>query len=244
MNDVLAVLNGHGTVRDFESDYQLTDEQVEAILCAAKQAPSWMNGQAYSIVVFEGESKEKLAQLLLKETINTKNSETIANANLLLLFNMDLSLYDLSADFTDEVEPLLISSVDAALAMENALVAAESLGLGTCVIGNLRASARDICQTYGYPDYVFPLVGLAIGKPSKEIRVKPRIPNSANVFRAEELPKQVDSQDLADYNQQLADFAAKTGYQSSDWQQRFMDYYGNKKYVQTTKEELKKQKLF
>lgn len=30
MNDVLAVLNGHGTVRDFESDYQLTDEQVPA----------------------------------------------------------------------------------------------------------------------------------------------------------------------------------------------------------------------
>ncbi|MGM0168490.1 FMN reductase [NAD(P)H] [Enterococcus sp. AZ135] len=243
MNEALTVLKQHGTIRDFESDYKVTDEQLNEIIRAAKQAPSWMNGQAYSIVVFEDQEKEKFAKLLLNETINTKNSETITHSNLLLLFNIDLSLYGLSAELEDEIEPLLIGSVDAALAMENALIAAESLGFGTCVIGNLRASANDICQTYDYPDYVFPLLGLVIGKPNKKSSVKPRVSNSANVFRPEDLPSKSKQQAVDAYNSELSAYAAKSGYKTSDWQQRFQDYYQDKQFLHTTKEQLKKQKL-
>lgn len=46
MNETIDLLTNHRTYRQFDSNYQLSKEQLEAILSAARQAPSWMNGQA------------------------------------------------------------------------------------------------------------------------------------------------------------------------------------------------------
>ena len=85
MNETIDLLTNHRTYRQFDSNYQLSKEQLEAILSAARQAPSWMNGQAYSILVIDDRS---LRQQLV--TWNPGNPH-IAESSIFLLFLADLN---------------------------------------------------------------------------------------------------------------------------------------------------------
>lgn len=63
MNEVLKQLNAHRTYRDFAPDYELSDTELQKILDAARQAPTYMNGQFYSIIVVKDQKKrEKLVE--------------------------------------------------------------------------------------------------------------------------------------------------------------------------------------
>jgi len=53
MNDTIHLLTSHRSYRHFDENYSLPKEQLSAILAAARQAPSWMNGQMYSIIVIQ-----------------------------------------------------------------------------------------------------------------------------------------------------------------------------------------------
>lgn len=50
MNPVLQTLHEHCTYRQFDPAHQIPAEQVQAMLDATRQAPSWMNGQHYTII--------------------------------------------------------------------------------------------------------------------------------------------------------------------------------------------------
>ena len=50
MNPVLQTLHEHRTYRQFDPAHQIPAEQVQAMLDATRQAPSWMNGQHYTII--------------------------------------------------------------------------------------------------------------------------------------------------------------------------------------------------
>lgn len=242
MNKTITMLKNHATVRNFDTNYKLPCDMLDNIISSAKQAPSWMNGQAYSIMVFTGKEKEKFAKLIQNDPVNGKNFDIIQQSSSFLLFNINLSLYKLDADFSGEIEPLLIGTVDASLALENALVAAESLGLGTCVIGGIRRLSGEIVASFHYPKYSFPLVGIALGKPAQEKFVKPRLPN-INVIHAGEEMDFTDDSVVNDYSNTLKSFSLKAGYTSSDWRDRFFHFYNEKKYPKGTKEVLKKQRL-
>ena len=47
---------------------------------------------------------------------------------------------------------------DVGIAMENAVVAAESMGLGTCCIGGIRQASLSFVKELNLPKYVFPVV--------------------------------------------------------------------------------------
>ena len=55
------------------------------------------------------------------------------------------------------MEGLLISSVDAALAGQNALLAAESLGYGGVIIGLVRYKSEEVAELFNLPDYTYPV---------------------------------------------------------------------------------------
>ena len=242
MNETISLLKNHGTVRAYDPNYQITKEELDNILSAAKQAPSWQNGQAYSITIFTGKEKNKLAKLIETDPNQGSNFEIINQSNIFLMFNINLSLYGIDADFDGEIEPLLIGTVDTALALENALIAAESLGLGTCVVGGIRRLSEEIITTHKYPKYSFPLVGLALGKPAKEKFVKPRL-SDVNIFYAGESMEIEGTTQVESYGKILNDFSQKAGYTSSEWQTRFVNYYNQKQFPKGTKESLKKQGL-
>ena len=62
--DALKSLQTHRTYRNFDENYQLSEEELQKILNASRQAPSWMNGQMYSIIVVRDRKiREKLVEL-------------------------------------------------------------------------------------------------------------------------------------------------------------------------------------
>ncbi|MGZ7259665.1 nitroreductase family protein, partial [Streptococcus pyogenes] len=90
-------------------------------------------------------------------------------------------------------ENLLISSVDAALAGQNAMLAAESLGYGGVFIGMIRHSALAVADIFALPDYTYPVFCIALGVPNQNFPVKPRLALDAFVFQEEYKEQTVDT---------------------------------------------------
>lgn len=77
------------------------------------------------------------------------------------------------------------ATVDAALAAQNATIAAESLGLGTVYIGGIRNQPEAVAKLLGLPHHLFAVFGLCVGypDPAKQGAVKPRLPQTAVLHR-------------------------------------------------------------
>lgn len=75
---------------------------------------------------------------------------------------------------------ILVSSVeDLTIAMQNASLVAQSLGLGTVMIGGVSNGAKEIHDLLGLPQRVVPLLGLCVGVPAPSqhgLEARPRIP--------------------------------------------------------------------
>jgi hypothetical protein len=86
---------------------------------------------------------------------------------------------------TNDLSLLFFGIQDAALMAENMVVAAESLGLGSCFLGNAPYRAEEIAQEYKLPRRVFPLVQLAMGYPAENPPPRPRFPLEFVLFEDE-----------------------------------------------------------
>ena len=166
------------------------------------------------------EKKEALFDLVPQEAIRQSSA--------FLLFVGDLNraqkgVHMHTEDFYPEgTENLLISSVDAALAGQNTLLAAESLGYGGVIIGLVRYEASKIAQLFNLPDYTYPVFGMALGKPNQNHAVKPRLPYEAVVFE-EEYCEQLSSV-IEAYDRVQAEYAGERA--QDTWSQRLAAQFG------------------
>lgn len=183
MNKTIELLLNRRSYRNFDKNYEIDKQELDLILKASKQAPSPMNLQLYSIIVIDNqELKDKIFEL------NPRNPQ-IKDCSVFLMYVMDFyrselasKQYGTSFEIEGKQDTLLLGSIDASLAMQNAIIASESLGLKSVCIGGVRGIAKEISELLQLPDYVFPICGLCIGKTLDENsnHVKPRI--EGNVF--------------------------------------------------------------
>jgi FMN reductase (NADPH) len=80
---------------------------------------------------------------------------------------------------------MVLGIQDAALMAQNMVIAAESLGLGSCFLGGWPFSAKTLKKKYKIPERVFPLVGLTMGYPAEDPPVRPRYPLEYHLFENE-----------------------------------------------------------
>src|SRR3954451_23643747 len=101
----------------------------------------------------------------------------------------------------------LLSPIDATLAAQNAVVAAEALGLGTVYIGGIRNHPLDVAAELNLPPRVFPIFGLCVGWPddAQATAVKPRLPQEAVLYHETYAMEQQDAA-VAAYNQVMTTF--------------------------------------
>jgi nitroreductase len=85
----------------------------------------------------------------------------------------------------NDLSLLLFGIQDATLMAENMVIAAESLGMGSCFLGGAPYMAESIIQQYRLPPRVFPLVQLAMGYPAEDRPPRPRYPLQFNLFEDE-----------------------------------------------------------
>ena len=76
----------------------------------------------------------------------------------------------------NHLDLLFNATADAALALANAVMAANAVGLGSCPISVVRDHAERISELLALPDRVIPLAGLCLGWPADPGRLSPRLP--------------------------------------------------------------------
>ena len=167
MNEIIASLHARKSVRAY-LDKPIPEEAKQAILEAACQAPTAGNQQLYTIIdVTDQALKEKLA-------VSCDNQPFIAAAPLVLIFCADCRKW-LHAYHEAGQSPrlpgkgdLLLAVTDAAIAAQNAVVAAESLGLGSCYIGDILEQCETHRELLRLPRYVMPAAMLVAGYPTEQ----------------------------------------------------------------------------
>ncbi len=194
MNETLQVIANRRSVRNY-ANTPLTDDEKNAILSSALRAPTAGNMMLYSIIEIEEQSlKDRLA-------VTCDNQPFIARAPFLLLFAAD---YQRQFDtFTmskvDEksrergIDPrkpqegdMLLACCDALIAAQTAVIAAESLGIGSCYIGDILEQYETHRELLDLPPYVIPLTLVCFGRPAvvkEERRVTPRFDPQFVVFK-------------------------------------------------------------
>ncbi|WP_232479091.1 NADPH-dependent oxidoreductase [Roseomonas rosulenta] len=228
-NDTIALLLSHRSVRGFKPD-ALPAGTLETMVAAAQSAATSSNLQTWSVVAVDDPAvRAELAAI-------AGNQKHIEQCPIFLVFLADVSR---NARLAQEagtelagmpfLESFLVAAIDAALAAQNAVVAAESLGLSTVYIGALRNDVQRVAALLGLPPGATPVFGLCVGHalPGREGAVKPRLPQAAVLHH-----ERYDAEDAghrAAYDPRMADFSARHEMGATTWTQRVIARLGTMK---------------
>ncbi|MFZ5969925.1 MAG: nitroreductase family protein [Bacillota bacterium] len=166
MNDVLKQIKSRKSMRVFENK-PIAEDIKKEIVNAAFEAPTAGAMMLYSILDITDEVlKEELA-------VTCDNQPFIAKAPLVLIFLADYKRwYD--AFCYEDCNPrkpgegdILLACADAIIAAQNTVVAAESLGIGSCYIGDILENCETVRELLELPDYVLPAAMLVYGYPTE-----------------------------------------------------------------------------
>ena len=218
MNETIQQLHDRRSVRVYE-DRPIEADVKKAILEAAIQAPSAGNMALYTILdITDPEIKAKLA-------VSCDNQPFIATAPMVLIFCADYRRwYDVFCKYVDEVRKpdmgdLFLAEADALIAAQNAVVAAHSLGLGSCYIGDITENYEFHKELLKLPQYVVPAAMLCIGYPTEQQRTRSKPPRHA----VEDLVYEngYSAEKAADMPRMLSIQQGKEGEELAQWVNRF-----------------------
>ena len=207
LNPFIEHLLEHLSVRSFLPD-PVSDAQLAAIIAAAQSAASSSNLNVWSVVaVRDAARREKLAELAGGQVhVREAPLQLVWLADLARLRRVATGLERPSAGL-DYLEMFLTGVIDAALAAQNAAVAAESLGLGMVYIGGMRNHPEEVARLLELPPEVFAVFGMCVGTPdpARPAAVKPRPPQSV-VLHHETYSQPVQDEGVEAYNRTMAQF--------------------------------------
>jgi nitroreductase len=166
-NPVIDVIMRRKSIRRYTAQ-QPTDEILHMIVRAGQQAP--FAAQLGSLLLKRDLKKNPFhAPLLFTICIDVHRMEQVMAAR-----GWQRSMSD--------VGTLLLGVQDAAYMAGNMVLAAESLGLGSCYLGAAPMYADRIIKEYDLPAKVFPLVQLTMGYPTEDQPPRSRYPMSFTLF--------------------------------------------------------------
>lgn len=184
-NETVDTLLSRRSVRAF-LDEEISPEITATLETAAQRAPSSMYLNDWSAIrVTDPELKAKLAAI--------GGQPYIATAPLLYVFVVDQYRNAMiaqqngvdihSEEFTLDSNYRFVEAMkDATLALHAMETAANSLDLGCVVLGSILANVPELISLLDLPEYTYPVLGLAIGKPAAKPELKPRFPREDQFF--------------------------------------------------------------
>ena len=167
MNPVIQSLFDRKSIRVF-TDREITPDEKDLILRSAVQAPTAGNQQLYTII----DVTDQAVKDILVKTCD--NQPFIASAKMVLIFCADCKKWYDAFRFAGceprqpRVGDLALAISDATIAAQNAVVAAESLGIGSCYIGDIMENCEQHRELLKLPKYVFPCCMLVFGYPTEQ----------------------------------------------------------------------------
>jgi nitroreductase len=174
--ELLQAIKGRRSVRKYKPA-PVKDEDLNAILEAGRWAPSWANTQCWQfIVVRNPEVKAGLSQAC---PVGKRWVATVRDAPVVLVACAELgkSGFYQGEAATNKGDWYMF---DAALATQNMVLTAHSLGLGTVCIGWF--DAERAAEVVEVPKHIAVVALLPIGYPDEEPKAPPRKELSEMVF--------------------------------------------------------------
>jgi len=227
MNEIIKSLHQRKSVRAFE-EKDISKEERECILNAALQAPSAGNMTLYTIIDVQKQSlKDTLA-------VTCDNQPFIAKAPMVLVFCADYHRwYNLFTNFCEDVRKLSVgdlqlASVDAVIAAHNCVVAAESIGIGSCYIGDITENFEKHKELFDLPEHVIPVCMLVFGYPTNQQKNRPK----PNRFKIEDIVyKDAYNKEKADdFQRILKEREGKSDEEFADWVVKFCNRKHNSEF--------------
>ena len=146
------------SIRDFDLNKKVEQEKIKKIIEAANWAPSACNGQAWHFIIID--EKKILDRLIKKGLLKAKDTPVV----IFVYYRKYIKQKPINEYLPDHVQ-------SASAAIQNMLLMAASLGLGTCWINSIGAKMhRFIKAPFGYEFIAM----LRLGYPKKAIKEQPR----------------------------------------------------------------------
>jgi nitroreductase len=160
-NPVIETLLNRKSIRRYKAEMP-SDEVVSTIVRAGQQAP--FASQLASLLLSKDQKNNPFkAPLLFTVCVDAHKWELIMARR-----NWEMK--------RDDALLMLLGMQDAALMAENMVIAAESLGMGSCFLGGAPFRSGQIIKKYQLPSRVFPMVQLTMGYPDEDHPIRPRYP--------------------------------------------------------------------
>ena len=220
-NDAIALLLSHRSIRGYRSD-ALPEGTLETLIAAAQSAATSSNLQTWSVVAVTDPAKKAAIAAI------AGNQKHIEQCPLFLAWVADISRNQrlgaeegMELEVMPYLETFLVAAIDAALAAQNAVIAAQSLGLSTVYIGAMRNNVREVGRILDLPHGAMGVFGLCIGyaAPGVANEVKPRLPQEAilfhNTYGNPEEPRLRSA-----YDAKMAAFSARNDMTQDTWTKR------------------------
>ncbi|MGF1682307.1 oxygen-insensitive NADPH nitroreductase [Photobacterium minamisatsumaniensis] len=216
MNQTIDTILAHRSIRKFTAQ-PIAEEQLSTILDCAIAASSSSFIQCVSVIrVTDPAKRERLSEY-------AGGQPYVASAAEFLVFCADFNRHiqihpQAQLGFTEQT---LIGAVDAALMAQNAMIAAESLGLGGVYIGGIRNNPDNVADLLALPTHVLPLFGLCLGYPDQQPELKPRLPQSLIVHQ-DTYQQELDRVELEAYDQNVRTYyhSRTSGQKDMSWSEQ------------------------
>ncbi|VBB08438.1 nitroreductase [Lucifera butyrica] len=164
-NEVLETIKRRRSIRSFKEE-QIKDEELQAIIEAGRYAPSAMNQQCWHFTVVQNKEILEMLNARAKKAaaeIDNEHIQQMAKNENFNIFYGAPTVVIISGD-----EAALLIDADCAAAAQNMLLAAESVGLGSCWVNFVVFAFQGdeslrLKQQLGIPEGFRPFYSVVLG---------------------------------------------------------------------------------
>lgn len=206
------------------TDEPLSDAVFGLLVACAQSAPTKSNLQQYSIIqIKDPAQRARLAPLC-------PNTPQLAGCPILLIFCADMARNQSITEsrgyrFANaHIDGLINGVIDAAMAMQCFITAAESIGLGCAAISEVRYEIEACAKILELPEGVMPIAGLTAGWPVDPGYINQRLPADI-VLHPDRYDAAGDADKIADYDRRRHEIFA-----TPPARQLHTDRYGTRDY--------------
>lgn len=170
ISSVLPEIVNRRSIRKYKPD-DISDEDIYAIINAARLSPSGNNSQPWRfLVIRDEETKHKIVEA-------ERNQDWMLSAPVFIVCMADLKARDdtdLDSFITEDESSFEVKRVirDTAVAIENLLLQCTHMGLGSCWTGNY--TQKNMRRAIDVPNEFFILGVVTVGVPDENPEMRPR----------------------------------------------------------------------
>ncbi|MDF2942218.1 MAG: nitroreductase [Herbinix sp.] len=182
MNEILKVIKSRRSVRSYKQE-QISQESLDAIIEAGIYAPTAHNDQPWHFTIIQNQDMLQQINVITKEEMANSDIEWIkkmgSNPNFHLTYHAPTLI------IVSGRKDAIAWTADCAAAIQNMLLAAESLNIGSVWLGLLKFyfDKEEGVQKLGIPEGYEPYYGVAFGFKEKEQAAPKRNLDVVNYIR-------------------------------------------------------------